>query len=70
MAIFRRKDAPETSYEIHLEALDPEGMYEVVDVFRNKTVICRGEELSRGLSISMDTAPGAILLRYSLCKTE
>ena len=70
VAIFRRKDAPETSYEIHLEALDPEGMYEVVDVFRNKTVICRGEELSRGLSISMDTAPGAILLRYSLCKTE
>lgn len=67
---FRRKDAPESCLEVGLEALDPDRRYELVDVLRDKSAVYSGKELSEALQISVENAPGAVLLRYSPAKSE
>ena len=61
---FRRGENPDTTLQIHLQGLDPEGQYEVYDTDSQSKEIFSGSALAQGLTLRCETAPGSLLLRY------
>lgn len=61
---FRRKDAAKDSLDLKIEALDSDTRYVLTDVLRDESYTLYGSEMSEGLRVVLDNAPGAVLYRY------
>ncbi len=63
---FRRPESPEDSVRLHLEGLDPKGIYLLSDADRDATNSVSGKELMEtGVLVSLTNRPSAALITYA-----
>jgi alpha-galactosidase len=61
---FRRNDCPTESITVRMGGLDATADYELVDDDSGKKTIQKGEELIKGITLSLTEKPGSLLIRY------
>lgn len=62
---FRRKDNATNNIQVKLQGLDPETVYAIQNDNDGSITRQTGRELAEGVTLSIDQAPGSLLLRYT-----
>ena len=65
--VFRRPESPYLSARLKLSGLSPSGNYELNFEDTGAKITFTGEELANGIDVTIDDAPGSLLVTYREC---